>query len=849
MVLVKKASLVLAFFYIKHSKLRYIISSFKNEGKQKNIFTFSFQNFLLMRKSRFALIFCALFLRVFSQEPTCYHYDLGTTREKNIKPFDLVLEVRLKEKEGRVEGKANYKFVYLRKEIDSFFFDAIKFQVYRITINNESVKYKTDSAGITIYLPKNRPDTNDLTIEYSCYPERGLYFLNWNNPNEKAYKQIWTQGQGIDNRHWIAGYDDVSNLLRMTTKVTFNDKYPVVSNGNLISTIQNNDQTKTWTYKLDHPHALYLTMIAAGDYKFKNQKSKGGITLEQYYYPDKPSYFEPTYQHSEVMMDWFEKEIMVDYPWGKIYRNVPTQDFLYGAMENTSSTIFADYMHQDARGQLERGYLAVNAHELAHQWFGDLITERSSPHHWLHESFASHYSKKFLQYLKGEDMYDWIRKGDLEASFGAGKSNSLPVAHTASGSSRHYPKGSFVLDMLRNELGNDNYRKSIALYLNRFYHQNVETNDLIASIYEATGRNVKWFFDQWVYRGGEPVISVKHKIKGKQLQVFTQQIHKQDATVTFFRLPMQVSIYYKNGTVQYAKTELRNEHDTFDIFLEQNTAVEMVLLDENMEFLRKISYDDNVDFNAMIALKSQKTLGRLEAIERLRAAKWNEKGKLYTQVYHNENSTLVKNEIMEQLAKSDVDEYAVDLFSHGLRDANVQVRRNAIKSVHFKNDNIKALLIERLNDSSYVNIENAVQKLIELYPEEKMTWLDAIKNTEGIMNNLTYLYNSQIVSDKNLLPLHSTSIEKLKYLASESGEYRSRVPAITFLMEKEIIDKEIAKSMIQGALYFHPGIKGNSIEFLKKIKEKQPKVYEEAVKEYPFTAPNKTLEKLKLLID
>lgn len=794
---------------------------------------------------RLSILLCLISAQIYSQEPTCYHFDQGTTREKNVKPYDLTLEVRLKEKEGKVEGRAHYKFNTLRKEIDSFFLDAIKFNVNSITINKEQVKFRTDSAGITIYLPKNRPDTNDLVIDYYCHPLKGMYFLNWNNPDPKAYRQIWTQGQGIDNRHWIPGIDDVANLVRVTTKITFNDKYPVVSNGNLLSTVQNKDQTKTWTYKLDHPHALYLTMVAAGDYKFKNQKSKGGITLEQYYYHDKPEFFEPTYQHSEVMMDWFENEIMVRYPWGKIYRNVPTQDFLYGAMENTSSTIFADYMHQDWRGQQERGYLAVNAHELAHQWFGDLITERSGPHHWLHESFASHYSKKFLHYLKGEDMFDWIRKGDLEASFNAGKSNSLPIAHTASGSSRHYPKGSFVLDMLRNELGNENYRKSIALYLKRFYHQNVETSDLVASIYEATGRNVKWFFDQWVHRGGEPILEFNYSIQGKNLMATTKQIHALDATVGNFRLPMTLSIYYKNGTVQYAKTLVKNATDTFQIPLEQNAAVTFVLIDENMEFLRRVYYNYDTKKYLEIAENSQKTFGRLEAIEKLRSISWQEKKQTLAKVYHMEKASLVKNEIMEQVAKSDSDEIAKDILSHGFLDPHVQIRRNAIKSVNFKDEAIKKQLIQRLQDSSYVNIENAVLKLMDLYPEEKTTWLKAIEGQTGIMHNLTYLYHSSIVSDSTMKNQHPASIEKLKFLASPSNEFRSRVPAITFLMDQEIMDKEIAKSMIQGAFYFHPGIKGNSIEFLKKIRDKKPNLYEEAISEYPFMEPNNTLKKLE----
>ena len=249
-----------------------------------------------------------------------------------------------------------------------------------------------------------------------------------------------------------------------------------------------------------------------------------------------------------------------------------------------------------------------------------------------------------------------------------------------------------------------------------------------------------------------------------------------------------------------------------------------------------------------IALESTKTFGRLEAIEKLRTTPWKDKNKTYAELYHKEKSSLVKNEIIEQTAKSNEDEYAKDLLMHGLTDAHVQIRRNAIRSVNFKDETLKNLLIERLNDSSYVNVEIAVQKLIELYPTEKLTWLKKIEGQTGIMNNLTYLYHSIIVADSTIKNLHPASIDKLKFLASESNEFRSRVPAISFLMEKDIMDIDIAKSMIQGALYFHPGIKGNSIEFLKKIKEKQPKIFEEAIKDYPFVEPNNTLEKLNHLL-
>ena len=783
------------------------------------------------------------FYSLYTQSEICHHADpRGVVREKNVLPKDLLLEVTLKEKEGKVEGKATYTIDYLRKEIDTLFFDAIQFDVKGIKINNQTIKYRTDSAGITMFLPTDRSDNSTLVIEYECYPERGMYFVNWNNPDPKAYKQIWTQGQGIDNRHWIPGFDDVANLTQYTAKITFNDKYPVVSNGNLISTIQNDNETKTWTYKLNEKHALYLIMIAAGDYKKKTQKSKGGVLLEQYYYPDREDCFDATYQHSEEMMDWFESEIGVPYAWNKIYRNVPTRDFLFGAMENTSSTIFADYMHQNTRAQLERAYLAVNAHELAHQWFGDLITERSGPHHWLHESFATHYSKHFLKHLKGVEEFDAGRIGELGGSFGAGMQNSLPIAHTSSGSSRHYQKGSFVLDMLRNELGNENYRKSIKHYLTKHYHQNVETSDLVAAIYEATGRNLDWFFDQWIHRGGEPVLDVDFKVKGKILELSTFQVHRTEATVKAFQLPMTASIYYKSGKREYYPVFLKNEKENFELPLNPKEIFELVILDENTDFLRKVKYMKGEPYDKLILKTSANALARLEAVTRLNPVKWKDKKAEYVEAFHRETSSIVKREILSQVQMTSKDEIAEDIIAHGLKDQNHLVRRNAINSIMSPNDHLKSLLIQKLTDSSYINIETAFNKLNSLYPDEKTVWLDAIKNVEGINNNLAILYCSKTMKEGDKLNLES--IKKMKYLASESSEYRARIPAIGVLMDHKIFDEEVVTSLIQGAFHFHPGIRATCAQNLKVIKKENPDLLRDVIENYPFSIPRKTPKKL-----
>lgn len=783
---------------------------------------------------------------------SCRPHDVnGRAREKTVSLKDLTLYIHLHEKESKVAGRAVYKYTYLRPEIDTLFLDAIQFQVKSLKINNNPVDFKTDSAGITIILPKNKSKENTLDIEYECFPSRGIYFINWNNPDPLAKKQIWTQGQGIDNRHWIPGFDDVANLLFCKTHITFNKNYPLVSNGDLIKVVKNADSTsKTWSYEMKKPHALYLIMIAGGDYKFKKQKSKNGVILEQYYYPELENEFEATYAKSEEMMDWFEKEIGIDYAWGKIYRNVPTQDFLFGAMENTTSTIFTDFMHVDKRSAVERDYMGVNAHELAHQWFGDLITERNPTHHWLHESFATHYSKWFLYHTFGKDKYDQIRKGERDGAFNASRYNDFPVAHSQGGSARHYPKGSYVLDMLRHELGNENYRKVIQIYLDKYKHGNVETNNLYESIYEVLGRNLDWFFDQWVFKGGEPVLQINRTIDKNKVKLNIYQVHKKNDVIKNFRLPLDIHIQYSNKEEEIKSYTITKDSTEINFELNRND-ISLITVDPDAKLLRKIGYESDLETEFNILKTSPYSMARIEAVERLKSMDWALKSDVFEAWFSQEKNTLVKTEILEHLPKENTDAKAWSIIKMGMQDANHLVRRFAMNGIHTANDSIKPLLIAAQSDTSYINIEVATKKLLKLYPKESSKWLEAISKLSGINRNLELLYWSEILTkskeDKQSENFKNAK-KRLTYLASETFNFRIRTEAMDVLIAEKEISESLINSMIQGSLYFHPQMRNRSITYLNHLKKEFPDAFKTVFEKYPFKSEkdkNLVLERIK----
>src|SRR5690606_21995695 len=311
------------------------------------------------------------------------------------------------------------------------------------------------------------------------------------------------QGQGTDHRYWIPMYDDANDKFITETIITFDKKYEVLSNGKKLGEKVNNDGTKTWHYTMTKPHAGYLLMLAIGEYDILKGRTKKGTPLSLYYYPDLKDRAEPTYRKTAEMFDVLESETGIKYPWDS-YSQVMVQDYIYGAMENTTATIFGDFFNCDERQFFDRNYMGVNCHELTHQWFGDYITHRSRADIWLHESYATYFPKLFFKGLYGMEEYQWMEYNEMKRALGAGKVDDNPIRNTGGGSARYYPKGSTVIAMLRRVLGDEEFKVALNHYMTTHAYANVETNDLYQAIQDKLGLSPQWFFDQWLYKGGEP---------------------------------------------------------------------------------------------------------------------------------------------------------------------------------------------------------------------------------------------------------------------------------------------------------------------------------------------------------
>jgi len=480
----------------------------------------------------------------------------------------LKLEASFVSEEKLINGKVTHDFIVLQKEIDSVFLDGVGINYKKVSLNGKEVKHKVGSKGLTIYFdPQLKWDTkHQIVIEYSAKPKKGLYFIGWNDESNRSRKQIWTQGQGINNRHWIPMYDEKNDKIVSETIIEFDEEYEVLSNGVKLKEKKIADGKKQWHYKMSNPHSSYLIMLGIGKYSIETAKSKKGTPLLFYFYPDQKEQFTPTYIHSVKMFDFFEKEIGVPYPW-KSYAQIPVQNFMYGAMENTTATIFGDFYLVDERGFLDRNYIRVNAHELAHQWFGDMITARSSAHHWLQESFATHYDLMYQGEFFGEDHFDWTRRNYNNQALGATKKNLKPVAHSEGGTVRHYPKGAFVLQMLKYVVGREQYNAAVKYYLEKHAYGSVDSKNLLIAFHERLGLSLNWFWEQWIYKGGEPHYDVKFDELGTKGVFSVKQTHERNDLVGLFKMPIEFQVHFKDGSSESKKVWIEEESHTIDFEL------------------------------------------------------------------------------------------------------------------------------------------------------------------------------------------------------------------------------------------------------------------------------------------
>jgi len=506
--------------------------------------------------------------------------------------------------EKSISGTITYEFK-VKKAIDTIKIDAINMEFSEVAINGKSVKFK--NSGKTLNLFEGfKKGKNKITFNYSAKPKQTLYFTG-----QDENLQIWTQGQGRYTSHWLPSFDDVNEKVVFNLSVDFNPLYEVLSNGKKTHSFSFDKHNLTTFFSMQKPMSSYLVMLAIGNFERQTTTTQSGTPLEFYLDKNEISKFEPTYRYSKEMFDYLEQEIGVKYPWG-IYRQVPVRDFLYAGMENTTSTIFAQDFVVDSIGFNDRNYVNVNAHELAHQWFGDLITAQSGKHHWLQEGFATYYALLAERHLFGDDYFYEELNDYAEQLNRASKTDTIPVMNEKASSLSFYKKGAWALHVMREDIGAKDFQKAVKKYLKKYQYKNVNTDDFLKIVKQVSGYDVENFKKVWLEKPGfEMEIAQKYLSKNKFIQDYfalkkskkslaeLTEILKSDA---YYPIKQYIVYQTRNVPFEERKVILETALATNDILVRRAVAESTPVIPEAFKLQYETLLKDNSYQTQEIAL-------------------------------------------------------------------------------------------------------------------------------------------------------------------------------------------------------------------------------------------------------
>lgn len=769
------------------------------------------------KKTKFLAAALIAVTTLFAQKTKTFQYDAGANMRDHCLDFErLRLMVEFEPEKSLVKGKITHFFSPIRNNVDSFYLDGPGIIIKEAKLNGQIIKYKSDAEGISFFPSKKLMlgEKDSLNITYEAYPKKGIYFIGWNDPKNISRKQIWTQGQGIDNRHWFPCYDTPNDKVITEVYVKFDKEYKVLSNGAKLSDKENKDGTRTWHYKMSNPHATYLVMLGIGKYEIKESKSKSGVSLRSWYYPEWKDRFEYTYKYNEKIFDFLESEIGVPYGW-ESYSQIPVQDFMFGAMENTSATLFGDFFQVDSRSFNDRNYVSVNAHELAHQWFGDMVTARSPNSHWLQESFATHYNVIAERECFGEDHFDWARRTACNTTINTTDKKS--ISHSETPTALIYQKGSQVLEMLKYVTGREAYNRSVKRYLQDHKYRNVDSDDLLNAFQDELGMPLEWFWEEWVYRGGEPSYQVIAEDllnqEGKRYTEFkVTQVHQTSDLISLFKMPIVFEVHYTDGSTD-SKTEwIEKESHIVRIANSGNKKIDFVLFDPNSEIMKTVVFNKPFEMLKSQSLKAPKMIDRFDAVAAMRNLPLDIKRKALEEAYEKNSFHAIRTEVIAQLI-NDKSAESVAMVKKAIHDNDVQVRKSVIMMSTVIEPSLLKDYETLLLDSSYQTIATTLEKLSFQFPENRKKYTDITKGIDGTNGRNVLIKRLEILAELN--EEKEKEIQQLVELSSVSYEFITRANAMAALRRVDHFSLELLENCLQACLTNNGRLSGPAAETVK----------------------------------
>jgi aminopeptidase N len=567
-----------------------------------------------------------LLCRHWSQFPG--EVDTSTQRyptERQVDVLDLSLDVTPDFKNRRVSGTATITFQTMLKPVGHLRLDAFDLEIKKITSGPKIASWENTDRALLIRFEKPIPAMRKgkISITYEAEPVKGLYFRTPELGYKKSDMHIWTQGETIEARHWFPCFDAPNEFFTSSMTCHVPKDMTVLSNGKKTGEkIDPKTGLKAVTWIQEKPHVNYLISLVAGYFERITEKH-GDLSMSFWTPPSEFPEAANSFRETKQCMEYFEKEIGVPYPWAK-YDQVCVHDFNWGGMENTSlSTLNVSTLFSLETENI-RSSQGLVAHELAHQWFGDLVTCKDWSHIWLNEGFATYYTHLFAGHKDGRDQMLYGLYRDMKSI--TGRSNDVvpmvnrkydrPSDMFRKYGYMSYSKGSWVLHMLRSSIGPDLFRKAVKSYLEKHRHGNVITENLRSALEEASGRTFDRFFDQYVYHAHHPEFKISYSwdSKAKLAKLSVKQEQKVEGDVMLFELDLPIR--FKVGDRMINRNIPVNK-DSEDFYFPLPAAPKIVRIDPELTLLAKTDFSPPVAMLHAQLADPKDVIGRLLAVEAL----------------------------------------------------------------------------------------------------------------------------------------------------------------------------------------------------------------------------------------
>jgi aminopeptidase N len=493
-------------------------------------------------------------------------------------------------------GEVTHSIEMLHDGVSQIQFDSVDLKINDFTLDGKDAKFSVTATDVVVPLnaPSKKGDKHEIFIRYEGTPKKGLYFVTPDKDYPNRPKEVWTQGEAEDTRYYIPIYDYPNDRTTSEMIMTVPAKWITISNGQLEGTKDEADGMKTWTWEQEQTLSTYLITAVAGEFVEKNDTWRG-IPVRYVVPRGQENTIDPTFERTKGMLDLFSDKLGVKYPWAQ-YAQTSVNDFIEGGMENTSATTLTTrgLLNPVLAPEENRGSDDLDSHELAHQWFGDLVTCKDWSNIWLNEGFATYFEHYWAEQHYGADdaAYEFWR--DQNNWFRQKRNYPHPIVERKTGdaiefSGNEYTKGGWVLKMLRTKLGDDYFFAGLHHYLEVNRGQNAVTADLQKAIEQQTNINVDEFFHQWIWRAGAPKYEVSYSYDdaAHQIKLNVKQTQKVEGMVGLFDMPVDVEITTASGR-KTSTIEVSEAEQTFT--LPADSAPLMVLFDKGDKVLKSMEF-------------------------------------------------------------------------------------------------------------------------------------------------------------------------------------------------------------------------------------------------------------------